>query len=194
MPPEAWRFARDEHGQPGIAPGLPARYFSLSHEHPVAVVAVCATSPVGIDVVRLADGPGAVPLWSAAAPAERALLAAESPAIRAHDFDRLWALKEAYAKMVGLGTALDFSTLEVDLARRRLRQAGRECKAAFETHLLWCADGHYFVALAGGTGPSAGIDSRGHLVDLTGGTWFARSEISPQENVWPKRWQWHWLG
>jgi phosphopantetheinyl transferase len=192
--PAAWRFVRDEHGKPTLAPGLPALNFSLSHEHPMVVAAVCATSPVGIDVARMTDRPPALPVWSAAAPSERALLAAESADSRAHDFVRLWALKEAYAKMVGLGTALDFSALEVDLARRRLWRAGRECRVAFETHTLWLRDGCYIVALAIGTEPSVPIDSRGHLVDLTGGSWFAQSEISPQEAAWPKRWQWHWLG
>jgi phosphopantetheinyl transferase len=192
--PAAWRFARDEHGKPRLAPGPPALNFSLSHEHPMVVAAVCATSPVGIDVARMVDRPRALPVWSAAAPSERILLSEESPDKRAHDFARLWALKEAYAKMIGLGTALDFSAVEVDLARRRLRRAGRECRAALQTHTLWDRDDCYFVALAVEAEPSARIDSRGHLVDLTGGSWFVRAEISPQEAVWPKRWQWHWLG
>jgi len=192
--PAAWRFARDEHGKPRLAPGFPELKFSLSHEHPMVVAAVSATNPVGIDVVRMAEQPRAPPVWSATAPSERVLLSEESPDSRAHDFVRLWALKEAYAKMVGLGTDLDFSSLEVDLARRCLRRAGRECKAGFETHTLWSRGGYYFVALAVGTEPAVRIDSRGHLVDLTGGSWFAQSEMSPQEAVWPKRWKWHWLG
>lgn len=191
--PGEWRFERDEHGKPELAPEFPQLHFSLSHEEQVAAVAVCATNPVGIDVVRLASCPPKPPLWSAAAPGERIQLFSEGPESRAHDFARLWALKEAYAKMLGLGHALEFSSLDADLAQRRLRQAERDCEAAFETHVLWCPDDCYFVALAVGTERAATIDSRGHLLDLTGGTWFAESEISPQEAVWPKRWQWHWL-
>lgn len=191
--PTAWRFAEDEHGKPALAPGFPPLNFSLSHQHPMVVVAVCATSAVGIDVARMPDHLRA-PLWSAATPAERIVLAEKSPESRAHDFVRMWGLKEAYAKMVGLGTALDFSSLDVDLARRRIKRAGRACKAAFETHTLWHRDDCYFLALAVGAETPARIDSRGHLVDLTSGSWFAQSEISPQEAIWPKRWQWHWLG
>ena len=193
IPPAAWRFAKDEHGKPELAPGFPAFNFSVSHEYPMVVAAVSATGAVGIDVARMADRLRA-PLWSAATPAERAVLAEEGPESRAHDFVRMWGLKEAYAKMVGLGTALDFSGLEVDLARRSIRQAGRACKAAFETHTLWHRDDCYFLALAVGAEIPARIDSRGHLVDLTGGSWFAQSELSPQEAIWPKRWKWHWLG
>jgi 4'-phosphopantetheinyl transferase len=191
--PVAWHFWRDEHGKPRLAPGSPGLHFSISHERQIAVVAVCATNPVGIDVAPLAGCPRKPPVWSAAAPSERALLLNESPEIRAHDFVRLWALKEAYAKMLGLGHTLDFCSLDADLARRRLRQAQRDCNAAFETHMLWCSDECYFLALAVGTERAVAIDSRGHLLDLTGGCWFAQSEISPQEAVWPKRWKWHWL-
>jgi len=37
------------------------------------------------------------------------------------------------------------------------------------------------------------VDTRGHLLDLTGGSWFKQSETYSQEAVWPKRWKWHWL-
>ena len=191
--PAKWRFKRDEHGKPQLAPGFPRLNFSVAHEQRMAVVAVCPTNPVGIDVVGLAGSPSDPPMWSAAAPSERVLLLDESPNSRAHDFVRRWALKEAYAKMLGIGNALDFSSLEADLAQRHLRQAERDCKAAFETHMLWCPDDWYFVALAVGKELATRIDSRGHLLDLTGGSWFTQSETSPQEAVWPKRWKWHWL-
>lgn len=191
--PAAWHFERDRHGKPVLPPGFPRLHFSLSHERRMAVAAVCATSPVGIDVVALAGCPSDPPIWSAAAPSERVLLSEATPSSRGRDFVRRWALKEAYAKMLGLGHALDFSAFDADLAERHLRQAEHDCNAAFETHMLWCPDDWYFVALAVGTDGTIRIDSRGHLLDLTGGSWFAQSEASPQEAVWPKRWKWHWL-
>jgi phosphopantetheinyl transferase len=191
--PREWRFERDTHGKPALAPEFPQLHFNLSHERQIAAVAVCATNPVGIDVVRLAASPRKPPLWSAVAPAERVQLLGEGPDSRAHDFARLWALKEAYAKMLGLGHSLEFRSIDADLAQRRLHEAERDCKVAFETHMLWCPEDSYFLALAVGAERATEIDSHGHLLDLTGGSWFARSEISPQEAVWPKRWQWHWL-
>lgn len=191
--PDEWRFERDAQSKPSLPSTSHRLNFSLSHEQELAVVAVCTTNPVGVDVARLENCPRTQPVWSAVTPAERVLLFSESPDLRAHDFVRLWALKEAYTKMRGLGHALDFSRLETDLARRHLRDAECDCKAAFETHTLWFPDDCYFVALAVGTECATGIDSRGHLLDLSGGAWFARSEISPQEAVWPKRWKWHWL-
>ena len=191
--PAEWRFERDEHGKLEPAPGFPKLHFSLSHEQRMSVVAVSATNPVGVDVEPLPGCPAMPPVWSAAAPAERIFLSEESAENRVHDFVRLWALKEAYAKMLGLGHALDFCSLEADLAQRQLRQAEIDCKAVFETHMLWCPDDSYFVALAVGTDHPTSIDSRGHLLDLAGASWFTQSEISPQEAVWPKRWKWHWL-
>jgi 4'-phosphopantetheinyl transferase len=191
--PAEWHFERDKHGKPEIASGFPRLNFSLSHVERLAVAAVCATNPVGIDVARLAGSLRKPPVWSAAAPSERIRLFSQNPDSRAHDFARLWALKEAYVKMLGVGHAVDFGSLEVDLARRRLRQAEHECKAAFETHMLWCPDDYYFIALAVATKRAKAVDSRGHLLDLTGGSWFAQIEISPHEAVWPKRWKWHWL-
>jgi phosphopantetheinyl transferase len=191
--PAAWRFERDEHGKPRLASGFPQLHFSLSHERLLAVATVCATNPVGIDVARLEGFLRRTPVWSAVAPSERVLLFSEAADTGAHDFARLWALKEAYAKMLGLGHALDFTRLEVDLAQRRLREAEHDCKAAFETHTLWFPDDCYFVAVAVGTQLATNVDSHGHMLDLTGGAWFARSEFSPQEAVWPKRWKWHWF-
>jgi phosphopantetheinyl transferase len=191
--PADWHFAIGQHGKPELAPGLPRLHFSLSHEQRMAVVAVCATNPVGIDVVGLAGCPLEPPIWSASAPSERILLFDQSPNTRAHDFGRRWALKEAYAKMLGVGHALDFATIEVDLERRDLRQTERDCNAVFETHMLWCPDDCYFVALAVGADRAAELDTRGHLLDLTGGSWFEQLETSSQEAVWPKRWKWHWL-
>jgi phosphopantetheinyl transferase len=191
--PSDWHFERDDQGKLSLAPGFPEIHFGLSHEQRLVVAAVCETNPVGIDVVRLAERPSEPPVWSAAAPSERAQLLTESPECRAHDFARLWALKEAYTKVLGVGHGVDFSLIEGDLPQRHLRQAERECKVAFETHTLWCSNDHYFVALAVGTERATRIDSRGHLLDLTGGSWFRQSEISPHEAVWPKRWKWHWL-
>lgn len=194
VPPTAWRFERDDQGKLGLAPEFPELHFSLSHEHRLVVAAVSTTNPAGVDVVRLSAASSRdTPLWSAAAPAERALLLTESTDARAHDFARLWALKEAYTKMLGVGHGIDFALLEGDLAQRHLRQAERNCKVAFETHTLWTPDDDYFVALAVGTERATRIDTRGHLVDLTGGSWFRQAETSPHEAVWPKRWQWHWL-
>jgi phosphopantetheinyl transferase len=191
--PGDWRFERDHEGRLSLAPRFPKLYFNLSHEHRIVVAAVCATNPVGIDVVRLAEPPHEPPLWSAVTPAERTQLLSESLDSRAHDFARLWALKEAYTKLLGVGHGLNFSLLEGDLVQRRLRQAERDCTVAFETHTLWSANDYYFVALAVGTERVTRIDSRGHLLDLTGGSWFRNSDISPHEAVWPKRWEWHWL-
>lgn len=190
--PNDWHFLRDERGKLSLAPGFPHIHFSLAHEQRLVVAAVCATRPVGVDVVRLAD-PVQPPVWSAAAPSERVQLLSESPDCRENDFARLWALKEAYTKMTGIGHGADFSLLEGDLAQRHMRMAARNCEVAIETHTLWCSDNLYFVALAVGTERATRIDSRGHLLDLAGGDWFRHSEVSSAEALWPKRWKWHWL-
>src|SRR5512140_2483909 len=52
IPPEAWRFAANEHGKPRVVPeaGRSAPAFNLAHTAGVAAVAVASGRDVGVDV------------------------------------------------------------------------------------------------------------------------------------------------
>lgn len=117
VPPAAWRFDRPEpNGKPfAIGPdGNRGPEFSLTHCKGLTGLAVSKLRPVGFDAEPthrpeithdLAKGSFA-PLELAAMPK------APDPAVLA----RLWCGKEALAKAVGQGLALDFAEIVIDPA------------------------------------------------------------------------------
>lgn len=115
--PRRWRFTENDRGKPAVTPaeGLPCLHFSLSHCSGLAVVAVSSTCAVGVDIEPLKRTGTPTPLDTILGPGERAWLQSRPPPVRWTDFTRLWTVKEAYAKLVGHGLSLDFTSFEVAL-------------------------------------------------------------------------------
>lgn len=116
--PSAWVFERAGRGRPEIAhPHTDARLrFNISHTRGLAACVVTAGVDCGVDVERIdrridVESLGA----SVLAASEVEVLGALPESARAEYFLRLWALKEAYAKARGLGLALPFNRLAVEL-------------------------------------------------------------------------------
>ncbi len=113
--PTAVRFALDAHGKPALDPACALR-FNVSHSGDLALIAVASGFDVGVDVEahRRADdlaplaasilGPEDLERWRAAAAVEGAAA-----------FYRIWTCKEAVAKAIGRGLALDFRSLRISL-------------------------------------------------------------------------------
>lgn len=100
--PERIELASGEHGKPRLAGG--ELEFNLSHSGELALVAVSAEHPVGIDVERVKPDRDPVAL------AERALAADDVAAVREAPpgerglvFHRRWARHEARLKCLGVG-------------------------------------------------------------------------------------------
>lgn len=115
--PAAIRFAYGRHDKPRLADPTAGRLeFNLSHSSSLALVAVTAGCPVGIDVEALRPLPDAPALaerfFSAA---ERAALAAYPEGERERAFYRCWTRKEAYLKAVGDGVAARLDRFDVSL-------------------------------------------------------------------------------
>jgi 4'-phosphopantetheinyl transferase len=152
--PRCWRFAEDDHGRPSVAPaaGLPCLHFSLSHSEELAVAAVSSTCAVGVDVEMLQRSSARAPLDAVLAPSEHAWLSVRPPADKWVDFTRLWTVKEAYAKLIGRGLSLDFSSFEVALGPVRMMRAetGRQQPhdLHLETHEIRIGDDSYQLSLA----------------------------------------------
>lgn len=110
VPPQAWRFVRDERGRPHVAPqlrmaGLPA--FNLSHTQGLVVCAVSGAKAVGADVEHLKRRHTSRDI------ADRYFAAAESSALeklppeqQTDRFFHYWTLKESYIKARGKGLAI----------------------------------------------------------------------------------------
>ncbi|MGV9454896.1 4'-phosphopantetheinyl transferase family protein [Streptomyces sp. NPDC003635] len=105
------RLDRDGHGRPVLrAPaGLDV---SISHTADVLVVGVARGRRIGVDV-EARDRPLLAPglAEKICHPEELAELRDLPPAVRNTRLVRLWTLKEAYTKALGLGLAYDFTRL-----------------------------------------------------------------------------------
>jgi 4'-phosphopantetheinyl transferase len=109
--PADWRFVAAAGGKPMLDPSLgqPHLTFSLSHTRGMVACAVGAECDLGVDAEHCER---ALPVVELAqrffAPAEAGLIASLPPAQRDAIFYRLWTLKEAYTKAIGLGIAAPF--------------------------------------------------------------------------------------
>ncbi|MGF1535130.1 MAG: 4'-phosphopantetheinyl transferase family protein [Elainellaceae cyanobacterium] len=116
--PEAWRFSANAHGKLEIAAEqeMPLR-FNLSRSMGLVACAVTRSADVGVDVEhvnRQADLTGIAQMsFTPTELADRAQLT--GPAQKAHFF-RLWTLKEAYLKALGLGLSRSLQSIEFRLA------------------------------------------------------------------------------
>lgn len=92
-----------------LPPGFPPVFFSLSRSGDFCTVALSGSAEVGVDIEKTREFPG----WEAVAQAwlskgERsAIRALVGESSRTEAFFRLWCAREAAAKALGLGLALD---------------------------------------------------------------------------------------
>jgi 4'-phosphopantetheinyl transferase len=116
--PSRIRFDVGPHGKPALRAraGDAPLHFSVSHSGSLALLAISADGPVGVDVERERDLPNALPLAERFfSPAERREVRAERPAERSRLFLSLWTAKEAVLKARGDGLA---GLERVELTRR----------------------------------------------------------------------------
>ena len=154
VPPAAWRFARTSFGRPCLHPDLPAVHFSVSHTQALSVIAVSLDRPVGVDIE--AQHGSTDEAFARAFLSRRELNALRRlPEARRHqDVIRFWTLKEAYAKLLGIGLAADFRSFEFHLDPAQLMS---HCEAAeegrrtcFRTWQVSSSSGTSHLALAVG--------------------------------------------
>ncbi len=111
--PESWVFETGAHDRPCLAAGqaLPTLDFNLAHTAGHVLCAVSQGAAVGVDVERRSragDLQKVAPRFLAEA--EALALAGLEPAARDARLLRLWTLKEAYSKALGLGLTMDYRT------------------------------------------------------------------------------------
>ena len=115
-PAEDFRIETDENGRP-FAPEAPA-YLSLSHSGGYAAAAA-SFAPVGIDLQALRPVSGRV-LARRCSDAERAWISEAPETGRTARAIRLWTMKEAYGKMLGVGIFSSASGFSASFAEGQL--------------------------------------------------------------------------
>lgn len=119
--PLAFDFQVNEYGKPHLAPGATPLgselHFNLAHSGNIALCAVDAGGPVGVDVELIR------PDFAVESIAERYFSAREVQAFRAlpaalrpQGFFNAWTRKEAYIKAHGLGLSMPLNSFDVTLA------------------------------------------------------------------------------
>lgn len=113
-PATAWRFAAGTHGKPAIVRAQNPRGLdvNLSHARGAVACAVAQGGAVGVDIEDTGRAVGALDLAQAYFAAEETarLRAAAAPGA---EFFRLWTLKEAASKALGLGLHVPLDRLVV---------------------------------------------------------------------------------
>lgn len=109
------QIQKGERGKPYL-PDFPQIHFNISHSGSAAVCAL-GNQPLGIDVEQLRPARlGAVRRMLT--DEEKRRLDACPEQDRDLEFFRIWTLKESYAKALGIGLALDFTSVEFSFSRQ----------------------------------------------------------------------------
>jgi len=146
--PREWRIQPDANGRPRIAKSMPQLNFSISYAEPVVVVAVSEKLAVGIDVETVEDTSTEDLINTFCCPCEQNVLHTGAASQNSRDFVRLWTLKEAYTKLVGLGHGIDFDSIGFNLDSLHLLHgaAAQDRNIHFET--MWVTSGRTLHHLA----------------------------------------------
>jgi 4'-phosphopantetheinyl transferase len=148
--PSRWRFKTGAQGKPAVEEGLPHFEFNASHSGSCIAVAISSRHPVGIDVEGIAPGDCGEILADVLTPRELQQLKRMDRWERKSAFVKIWTVKEAYAKALGRGAAMDFRSLQVSFDPGQPSRAF--CLSEGRTFLVQvrevhCAGHPYFCSL-----------------------------------------------
>ena len=111
-PPESLVFAYEKHGKPYL-PAHPTLAFNLSHSGEYALLAVGKTHPLGIDIERYSGRPYIGIGKHVFSDTENTILQALPKQLKPLMFFNIWAQKEAFIKLLGLGLSYPTTALTV---------------------------------------------------------------------------------
>ncbi len=164
-PPASLTLTRGPYGKPFL-PATPALHFNLTHTAGLVAVAL-HSSPIGCDAEPANRHMEEGVLYMMAAE-ERGWLRRLPPgAVRDRAFIKLWVIKEAFSKALGLGLSLDPSAYAFDCAGEKMNLC--RAPAAHTRDIIWNFSTtlfglNHWVALAVQGDPgSAGLPSPRHL-------------------------------
>jgi 4'-phosphopantetheinyl transferase len=124
MAPARWRFAAGPQGKPTVHPDIPhgRLQFNLSHTRDAVACALALDHPIGVDIENTERPTFSLDLAeSYFAADEVARLRAAAPAEQRAMFFRLWTLKEAAIKALGLGLGVPLDQVAFGLSPVRVR-------------------------------------------------------------------------
>lgn len=145
-----WQFETNEFGKPVLRLDNGTVSFSITHACTFSVVAVTSDATLGIDAEKVdGDRIKHLPIDCFTAKEQRHLNATPEKT-RHFDFFRLWTLKEAYSKALGLGFSAEFDKIQFALKplklERKSPQAAAEDTESFDLLSLSFDGATFFLA------------------------------------------------
>ena len=149
VPASRWHYRQGSHGKLVMDQGLPALEFNISHAGTCVAAAVGENHPLGVDIERVDPDCGDI-IPDVLTERELERLSLFDTDRQRLEFIRLWTVKEACGKALGVGGALDFRAFEVELDpfRPRIRNLLDPTQEfAVSTQTICCASQPYCLSL-----------------------------------------------
>jgi phosphopantetheinyl transferase len=147
--PDAWRFTTNPFGKLTLARANRRKLsFSLSYAMSMLMIGVSEHPQIGVDIEPVPDWTCADVTWDSLTERETLTLLSLPAAERYPAFLRIWTLKEAYAKCLGIGVSLDFRDVEVSFNPTRVTARIPRPALTFHQREIEAADRRYLLAVA----------------------------------------------
>jgi len=119
--PADWKYREGPFGKPMMAAGLPPLEFNVSHSGCCVAVGVSMKAPIGIDLECIDPEQRSRVIYDVLTEFERDRIQKLPADQQWAKFIRIWTVKEACSKALGLGLSLDFERMEVQFDPLRVR-------------------------------------------------------------------------
>jgi phosphopantetheinyl transferase len=147
--PEAWRFTTNPFGKLTLARANRRKLsFSISYAMSMLMIAISEHPQIGVDLEPVPDWTYADVTWDSLTERETLTLLSLPAAERYPAFLRIWTLKEAYTKCLGVGVSLDFRDVEVSFDPIRMTARTPGPVLMLHQHEIEAGDRRYLFAVA----------------------------------------------
>jgi 4'-phosphopantetheinyl transferase len=147
--PDQWALTTNPFGKLTLARANKRKLsFSISYAMSMLAIAVSESPQIGVDLEPIPDFTYADVTWDALTERETLTLSAMPAADRYPAFLKIWTLKEAYTKCLGVGVSLDFHDLDVAFNPLRVEAKTSRPVLSLHQHAIAAGDRRYMLALA----------------------------------------------
>lgn len=147
--PQAWSFTTNPFGKLTLARANKRKLsFSISYAMSMLAIGIAENPQIGIDLEPIPDWTYADVTWDSLTERETLTLLSMPAADRYPAFLKIWTLKEAYTKCLGVGVSLDFRDIEVSFNPTRVTAKTTRPTLTLHQHEVAAGDRRYLLAAA----------------------------------------------
>jgi phosphopantetheinyl transferase len=147
--PDAWRFTTNPYGKLTLARANRRKLsFSISYAMSMLAIGISENPQIGIDLEPIPDWTYADVTWDSLTERETLTLLSLPAVERYPAFLKIWTLKEAYTKCLGVGVSLDFRDIEVSFNPTRVTAKTPRPVLTLHQDEVATADRRFMLAVA----------------------------------------------